>query len=118
MLSLPDILKWNTKNIENINNIFKGCSSLISLPDISKWNLPSLTDDNNKFDFMDKSLSSKSPQFEENTISIYSDNSNSSKSSNHSEKSNFNEIKEYKIENIDFSFENDSLNSYYDIFYS
>ena len=37
--SLPDISKWNTKKVENINNIFKNCSSLIHLPDISKWNL-------------------------------------------------------------------------------
>ena len=37
--SLPDISKWNTKNINNMNSLFEGCSSLISLPDISKWNI-------------------------------------------------------------------------------
>ena len=38
LISLPDISKWNTKNINNMNHIFSGCSSLSSLPDISKWN--------------------------------------------------------------------------------
>ena len=36
--SLPDISKWNTSNVTNMENMFKGCSSLSSLPDISKWN--------------------------------------------------------------------------------
>ena len=36
--SLPDISKWNTNNIIDMNYIFNGCSSLSSLPDISKWN--------------------------------------------------------------------------------
>ena len=34
--SIPDISKWNTKNIDNIYGLFAGCSSLKSLPDISK----------------------------------------------------------------------------------
>ena len=39
--SIPDISKWNTKNIIDVNrdfeNCFKNCISLISIPDISKW---------------------------------------------------------------------------------
>jgi len=42
--SLPDISKWNTNNVSNITDIFKGCSSLSSLPDISKWNTNNITD--------------------------------------------------------------------------
>ena len=38
LISLPDISKWNTNNIENMSYMFYECSSLISLPDISKWN--------------------------------------------------------------------------------
>ena len=35
--SLPNISKWNTKNINSMNGVFFNCSSLLSLPDISKW---------------------------------------------------------------------------------
>ena len=37
LLSLPDISKWNTNNVEDISSMFYNCSSLSSLPDISKW---------------------------------------------------------------------------------
>jgi len=36
--SLPDISKWNTKNITDMSSMFSHCSLLSSLPDISKWN--------------------------------------------------------------------------------
>ena len=36
LLSLPDISKWNTKNVSNMNYMFNRCESLSSLPDISK----------------------------------------------------------------------------------
>ena len=39
LLSLPDISKWNTKNVTDMSFMFDGCSSLSSLPDISKWNI-------------------------------------------------------------------------------
>ena len=39
LISLPDISKWNTSNVESMNRLFKNCFSLISLPDISKWNI-------------------------------------------------------------------------------
>ena len=39
IISLPDISKWNIKNIDNLNNLFENCSRLNFLPDISKWNL-------------------------------------------------------------------------------
>ena len=38
LLSLPNISKWNTNNINNMSWMFSDCSSLSSLPDISKWN--------------------------------------------------------------------------------
>ena len=38
LISLPDISKWNTKNVINMSNIFNECSSLIVIPKISKWN--------------------------------------------------------------------------------
>ena len=34
--SLPDISKWDTRNVKNISDMFCGCSSLESLPDILK----------------------------------------------------------------------------------
>jgi len=36
--ALPDISKWNISNANNISGIFSGCSSLEELPDISNWN--------------------------------------------------------------------------------
>ena len=41
LISLPDILKWNTNNVINIYKMFSNCLSLTSLPDISKWNTSS-----------------------------------------------------------------------------
>ena len=35
--SLPDISKWDIKNVTNMSSMFCGCKSSISLPDISKW---------------------------------------------------------------------------------
>ena len=32
---LPDISKWNTNNVKDINHMFGGCSSLSYSPDIS-----------------------------------------------------------------------------------
>ena len=34
---LPDISKWDVKNVTNMNGIFAECYSLKSIPDISKW---------------------------------------------------------------------------------
>ena len=36
--SIPDISKWDTSNVESIDNMFLHCFNLKSLPDISKWN--------------------------------------------------------------------------------
>ena len=33
--SLPDISKWDTKNVINMSYIFSDCNSLNNLPDIS-----------------------------------------------------------------------------------
>ena len=41
--ALPDISKWDTKNITNMNSMFNWCSSLQSLPDISKWDTKNVT---------------------------------------------------------------------------
>ena len=37
LISLPDISKWNTQNINNLNCIFENCSLLTFIPNISKW---------------------------------------------------------------------------------
>ena len=37
LLSIPDISKWSSNNVNNMPCIFNGCSSLLFLPDISKW---------------------------------------------------------------------------------
>ena len=37
--NLPDISKWNTSNVIDMNYMFCRCKALTSVPDISKWNL-------------------------------------------------------------------------------
>ena len=37
LISLPDISKWETKNVISMVSIFEECSSLVSLPDITRW---------------------------------------------------------------------------------
>ena len=39
LISLPNITKWNINNVKDMKMIFFGCSSLISLPDISRWKI-------------------------------------------------------------------------------
>ena len=41
--SLPDISKWNTKNVTDMSRMFEDCSSLTNLPDISKWDTKNVT---------------------------------------------------------------------------
>jgi len=38
LTDIPDISKWNTKNVEDMSHMFEGCDLLTELPDISKWN--------------------------------------------------------------------------------
>ena len=33
LISLPDLSKWNTENVINMESMFEGCSSITSLPD-------------------------------------------------------------------------------------
>ena len=42
LISLPDISKWNTSNVYNMDRMFSECNSLISLPDISILNIENL----------------------------------------------------------------------------
>ena len=44
LISLPDLSKWNTSNVNAMNLMFDGCNSLISLPDLSKWNTSNVDD--------------------------------------------------------------------------
>ena len=38
LILLPDISKWNTKNVTDTSCMFYECSFLIPLPNILKWN--------------------------------------------------------------------------------
>ena len=42
--ALPDISKWDTKNVNDMSWLFCKCSSLKTLPDISKWNVNNVLD--------------------------------------------------------------------------
>ena len=44
--SLPDISKWNIKNVIKLFLMFSRCISLISMPDISKWKAQNLKEMN------------------------------------------------------------------------
>ena len=115
--SLPDISKWNIKNVININNIFKGCSSLLSYPDISNWHFHNITDKNINNISIEKSSSFNYSSIEDNKNYTDSYNINSSSFLNKIEKSDFNNINEYKVEDVQFFQEDNSLTSFYDNFY-
>ena len=44
LLSLPDISKWDTYNVNNMGYMFSNCQLLSSLPDISKWRVDKVID--------------------------------------------------------------------------
>ena len=54
--SLPDISKWDTKNVTTMDYMFSFCNSLNSLPDISKWVLNSNLSKDNMFDGVNKKI--------------------------------------------------------------
>ena len=41
---MPNIGKWNTSSVINMNSMFKKCESLCKFPDISKWNTTNVAD--------------------------------------------------------------------------
>ena len=49
IVSLPNLSNWNTQNVEDISELFYGCSSLTELPDISNWDTSKVTDISNIF---------------------------------------------------------------------
>ena len=49
LIELPDISKWNAKNIQNINYIFSECKNLVFFPAISKWDNIKLNLENGEF---------------------------------------------------------------------
>ena len=54
--SLPDISKWDTKNVTDMSYMFRGCSSLNSLPDISKWEINKNLKKESMFEGVDKKI--------------------------------------------------------------
>ena len=56
LIALPDISKWNTKKVTNLQGIFEGCSSLFSLPNISRWELSKKVDMRNMFNKCKRTL--------------------------------------------------------------
>ena len=54
--SLPDISKWDTKNVTNMSAMFRDCSSLKYLPEISKWDTKTVTYMNSMFDYCDPTI--------------------------------------------------------------
>ena len=54
--SLPDISKWDTKNVNDMSYMFYGCSSLSSLPDISKWELNKNLETEDMFEGVDEKI--------------------------------------------------------------
>ena len=54
--SLPDISKWDTKNVNNMSGMFYHCIALKSLPDISKWELNKYLEKEEMFFGVDKKI--------------------------------------------------------------
>ena len=81
-------------------------------------NFLNIDDKINLNNYIEESLSNKYSFNKETTILNNSDNINSSQFFNNPETSDLNNINEYKVEPIDFSFKDPSLFSYYENFYS
>ena len=120
LLLIPDISKWNISKIININDIFKGCSSSLNLPDISKWFYKNIIIQKEEKIFVECSSSNESTSKEGNsTGSINSENNiDSSGFLNDIEKKTLNYVNEYKDIYDNINYDNESLISYYDNFYS
>ena len=54
--SLPDISKWDTKNVTEMSYMFFNCKALKSLPDFSKWVLNKEVKKDRMFDGCDKKI--------------------------------------------------------------
>ena len=112
--TIPDISNWKTDNLKKIFNIFYGCESLISLPNISKWNISKIK---NKQDILSLSLFQK----KENSLSnylIYSESSHSLSLSNNIDKKENNTLI-YTYTNFDsFNNNDEELNNYYENFFN
>ena len=54
---LPDISKWNIKNVVNMNSMFNHCESIKNISDISKWDTKNVTNMSSMF-YHCKSLTS------------------------------------------------------------
>ena len=48
--ALPDISKWNTKEVENMAQMFQNCEKLKEKPPIAKWDVTMLYNCKNIFD--------------------------------------------------------------------
>ena len=110
---LPDISKWNTKKVNNIEGIFKYCSKLLKFPDISKWNINNIKE--TKFNDCFSSITSFS----------ISEMKNKDKLSNYStqfshDKNDIPQIGftyEYLNKDYNFTEDNSNLNEFYDHFF-
>ena len=67
--SLPDISKWDTKNVTNMSCMFYNCYSLKSLPDISKWDLNKKLDKKGMFYNCDEKIIPE--KFKESKLLIF-----------------------------------------------
>ena len=54
--SIPDISKWDTKNVTEMSYMFFNCRALKSLPDFSKWVLNKEVKKDRMFDGCDKKI--------------------------------------------------------------
>ena len=107
---MPDISKCNVYNI-NINNIIKGCSSLLIYPNFQNWNM------NSQFNVKDiiSNMSSLSSEF----ILSNSLNFETSKYTSNSEEKNFSSKNVVSNYNLDILYDNQNdSNDYYENFYN
>ena len=114
LLSFIPISKWELNDEIEINNIFKGCNSLLIIPDISKWRT-NITKCINISSFNSNSISIKEVKSKsietENIIDYLSEDSSSLKN-----KDNTN-LPE-NINSIYCSNNTEDLDDYYDNFYN
>ena len=112
---IPNISKWKTNNLIEINEIFYGCSSLLIDPDISNWDLNKIKDIDSTSSFSSSVLKSHDLNSCSNVNEITKSESNLSFNSNSEEVINdYFEMNDVYKNNSN----EDELKYYYDNFYN
>ena len=116
LTKLPDISIWKTENLIYMENIFYNCSPIL-LPDISNWNIIKIKNIKDIFSSDSNYNSVKIINNSELSINLQSPNLTSNYSSDNKNERETVSYENYKIKEVDFSNQLKDINDYYENFY-